>query len=224
MDRSMPGLLAQNWGLAMVFRIIARIGILIVILLTVCSDNIIQRASSDYFRFHEGNWWQLANDQDTIIVDIEAVDTLLQIECYPVSYGGYTKYLVQNPDAILEYANAIYHYNGADHTIFEAFVERIELPLIDGNTWRDSLIDSVLIAGTWVKASIYLDGSVTGFENMSGYGDVYTVEINTVETVISPDTTYSDTFDILESFAPGIGFVHLENSSGIFDLIDYEVE
>lgn len=208
----------------MIFRLIVRFGILFILLLTVCGDNIIQRASSDYFQFSEGNWWQLVSDQDTINVEIEALDTLLQVECYPVSYGGYTEYLVKNEGSILEYANAIYHYNGEDHTIFEDFIERIELPLIDGNTWQDSLVDSIFVAGVWVKAKFYLHGLVTGFENMSSYGDVYTVEINTIETIISPDTTYIDTIDILESFAPGIGIVHLENGNGIFDLIDYEVE
>ena len=48
--------------------------------------------------------------------------------------------------------------------------------------------------------------------------------MSTIDTVISPDTTYTDTTDILESFAPGTGLVHLENDNGVFDLIDHEVE
>lgn len=208
----------------MFFKTSLRISILVILLLMACSDNIIQRASSDYFQFREGNWWRLASDQDTINVVIEHIDTLLQTECYPVSYGGYTVYLVKNPDAILMYARAIYHYNGEDHTIFEDFIERIELPLVDGNTWQDSLVDSIYIAGAWVKAKLYLDGLITGFENTGGYGDVYSLRMSTIETVISPDTTYTDTTDILESFAPGTGLVHLENDNGVFDLIDHEVE
>jgi hypothetical protein len=224
MVRPMLDLLVQNWGLAMISKEMVRIGILIILLIVGCGDNIIQRASKDYFQYREGNWWRLASDQDTITVEIETIDTLLQIECYPVSYGGYVKYLVKNPDAILEYAIAVYHFSGEDHTIFEDFIERIELPLINGNTWQDSLVDSIFVAGAWVKAKYYSQGLVTGFENVSGYGDVYTVEINSIEMIISPDTMYIDTVDIIESYAPEIGLVHLENNNGIFDLIDYEVE
>ena len=90
--------------------------------------------------------------------------------------------------------------------------------------WQDSLVDSIFVAGVWIKAMFSLHGLVTGFENMSGYGDVYTVEISTIKTISSPDTTYTDTIDVVESFAPGIGIVHLENDNGIFNLIDHQVE
>jgi len=208
----------------MISKELLRTGIFIILLCLGCGDNIIQRASSDYFKYREGNWWQLASDQDTILVEIESIDTLLQIECLPVSYGGYTKYLVKNPDALLEYAKAVYHFSGDEYTIIESFIERIELPLVDGNSWQDSLVDSMYIAGAWITAKFYSAGLVTGFENVAEYGDVYNVDINTIEMVITPDTIYVDTIDVIESYAPGIGIFRLENDNGIFDLIDYEVE
>jgi hypothetical protein len=220
----MLDLSVQNWGLAMISKGVTQTSILIILLFVGCGDSIIQRASKDYFQYQEGNWWQMASDQDTMLVEIETIDTLLQIQCYPVSYGGYTRNLVKNPDAIMEYAIAVYNFNGEDHIILENFIERIELPLVDGNAWQDSLVDSIFVAGAWIKAKFYLQGLITGFENISGYGDVYAVEINTIEMIISPDTMYIDTIGVVESYAPDVGLFRLENEDGIFDLIDYGVE
>jgi hypothetical protein len=200
------------------------VAVVLFVLFTGCGDNIIQRASSDYFRYHEGNWWQLASDQDTMIVEIETVDTLLHLECFPVSYGGYTEFHVKAPDAILEYACAIYHFNGADHTIVEDFMTRIELPLVAGNSWQDSLVDSLYVSGIWLKARIYYDGRVMGFDNMPEYGDVYEIEINKIKTIITPDSTYSDTIDMNESYAPGTGLIRLDHGNGVYELIDHSVE
>lgn len=205
-------------------KIWVRISILVSFLSVNCGDNIIQRAASDYFLYREGNWWQLAGDQDTMLVEVEAVDTLLQVECFPVSFGGYTKHLTKRPDAISQYIKVTTNFGGADHTVIEDFIKRIELPLVDSNTWQDSLVDSVFVSGAWVKAKFYVSGSILGFETIGGYGDVYSIEIRNIEVIISPDTMMIDTIDVLEDYAPDIGLVRFEHADGIFDLIDYEVE
>lgn len=205
-------------------KIWVRASILVSFLFVSCGDNIIQRAASDYFLYREGNWWQLVSDQDTMLVEIEAVDTLLQVECFPISFGGYTKHLTKRPDAISQYIKVTTNFGGADHTVIEDFIKRIELPLVDGNTWQDSLVDSVFVAGAWVKAKFYVSGSILGFETIGGYGDVYTIEIRNIETIISPDTMMIDTIDVLEDYAPDIGLVRFEHTDGVFNLIDYEVE
>lgn len=205
-------------------KIWVRATILVSFLFVSCGDNIIQRAASDYFQYREGNWWQLAGDQDTMLVEVEAVDTLLQVECFPVSFGGYTKYLIKRPDAISQYIKITTNFGGADHTVIEDFIKRIELPLVDGNTWQDSLVDSIFVSGAWVKAKFYVSGSIRGFETIGGYGDVYTIEIRNIEAIISPDTMTIDTIDVLEDYAPDIGLVCFEHTDGIFNLIDYEVE
>lgn len=205
-------------------KIWVRASILVSFLFVSCGDNIIQRAASDYFQYREGNWWQLASDQDTMLVEVEAVDTLLQVECFPVSFGGYTKHLTKRPDAISQYIKITTNFGGADHTVIEDFIKRIELPLVDGNTWQDSLVDSIFVSGAWVKAKFYVSGSILGFETIGGYGDVYTIEIRNIEVIISPDTMMIDTIDVIEDYAPDIGLVCFEHTDGVFNLIDYEVE
>jgi len=201
-----------------------RTGILFILLFAACENNIIQRAASDYFQYREGNWWQLASTQDTMMVEVEAVDTLLQIECFTVSFGGYPKYLFKKPNAISQYIKIIHNFGGEDYIVVENFVKRIELPLVNGNAWQDSLVDSIFISGAWVKAKFYIIGSISGFESVGGYGDVYTIAIKNVEIVILPDTVITDTIDVIEAYAPDIGLVRFEDNDGVFDLINYEVE
>ena len=199
---------------------------LIVILLIVCSnDHFIQRASSDYFPLKEGYWWRYASGDDTLIIDVDSAETILQIECFPVSVGGYLRYLTKNSKSLNQYIKIVYNFSGDDYTIIEGFITRIELPLIKSNVWEDSLVDSLNISGQWIKAKYYTRGEVVRFSYLSDYdGDVYTIELQTIEILTLPDTTVIDTIDTVEDYAPGIGLVRYDNEEGEYILIEYEID
>ncbi len=200
--------------------------LLLLVLFIFCSnDHFVQRASRDYFLFEEGNWWQYASNDDTVLVEVEAPDTILQTECFPVSFGGYTKYLAESHKAIIEYINIFYNFAGDDYTIVDDFIMRIELPLVDGNTWEDSLVGSLDVAGQLIQAKYHVRGGVTGFVHDDDFdGDVYTIELTSIETVISLDTTVIDSNYVVEYYAPDIGLVRFDNEAGEYILFDYEVQ
>lgn len=199
---------------------------LFVFLLFLSCDNIIEKSASDYFPYEEGNWWRYFGDSETLFVEVEPLDTLLQTECFPVTYGGVVKYLVKNERAIDEYVKILYDFSGDDYTIIEDFITRIELPLVYGNTYQDSLIDSLNIFGQWVKAKYHISGVVSEYEyNDSVYtGDVYKIELVTVYHLISQDTTIIDTTNVEEYYAPDIGMVRLRNEDNDYYLIAYELQ
>ncbi len=202
-----------------------RFSILLALFLFCSNDHFVQRTSRDYFFFEEGNWWRYASNDDTVLVEVEPPDTILQIEFFPVSFGGYTKYLAEEPDAIIEYVNILYNFAGDDYTMIDDFIMRIELPLVDGHVWEDSLVDSLDVSGQLIQAKYAVSGGVTEFTYDEDFdGDVYTVEIISIETLISPDTTVVDSNYIVEYYAPDIGLVRFDTEEGAYTLIDYEIQ
>lgn len=202
-----------------------RFSILLALFLFCSNDHFVQRTSRDYFFFEEGNWWRYASIDDTVLVEVEPPDTILQIEFFPVSFGGYTKYLAEEPDAIIEYVNILYNFAGDDYTMIDDFIMRIELPLVDGHVWEDSLVGSLDVSGQLIQAKYAVSGGVTEFTYDEDFdGDVYTIEITSIETLISPDTTVVDSNYIVEYYAPDIGLVRFDTEEGAYTLIDYEIQ
>jgi hypothetical protein len=198
---------------------------LLALFLFCSNDHFVQRTSRDYFFFEEGNWWRYASNDDTILVEVEPPDTILQIEFFPVSFGGYTKYLAEEPDAIIEYVNILYNFAGDDYTMIDDFIMRIELPLVDGHTWEDSLVSSLDVSGQQIQAKYSVIGGVTEFTYDEDFdGDVYTIEVMSIETLISSDTTVVDSNYIVEYYAPDIGLVRFDIEEGAYTLIDYEIQ
>ncbi len=195
-------------------------------LLIFCSNNhFIQRASRDYFFYKEGNWWRYASNDDTMLVEVEPPDTILQTECFPVSFGGYTKYLAEETDAIIEYVNVLFNFAGDDYTMIDDFIMRIELPLVDGHTWEDSLVGSLDVSGQLIQAKYSVSGGVTEFTHDDDFdGDVYTIELTSIEMLISPDTTLIDSNYVVEYYAPDIGLARFDTEEGEYTLIDYEIQ
>jgi hypothetical protein len=197
-----------------------------VLLLTSCDNRIIERATSDYFPYEEGNWWRYLSNGDTVLVEVEPPDTLLQTEVIPVSFGGNITYFVKDDKALSEYVKIIYNFSGDDYTIIENFITRIGLPLIYDNVYQDSLIDSLNIFGQWVTAKYYTSGTVSAqtYTDSLYEGDVYLVERVTISQLISYDTTLTDTIAAEEYYAPDIGLIHFYSEEGEYNLIEYEVQ
>ena len=189
-----------------------------------CGDNhIVQRAAEDYFPLREGYWWQYSNQNDTILVEVEPLDTILQIECFPVSYNGTVEYLAKHDESISQYIIRLYNFAGIDYTLLEDFIVRIELPLVRGNSYRHVLTDSILVAGQLIRANYEVIGDVIDFAYEPEYGDVYEVRITTIETLIKPDTAHTDTTEFTEYYAPGVGMIGFRDTASEYNLIEYNI-
>ncbi len=196
----------------------------LIFLFVYCGDNhIIQRAAEDYFPLREGHWWEYTNQNDTILVEVEPLDTILQIQCFPVSYGGTVKYLAKHDESVSQYFITLYNFAGIDYTVLEDFIIRIELPLVRGNSYRQVLTDSILVAGQLIRADYEVIGDVIAFAYEPAYGDVYELHITTIQTLVTPDTTHADTAEVTEYYAPGVGMIRFRDASGEYHLIEYNI-
>ncbi|MBE0432784.1 hypothetical protein IBX73_04870 [candidate division WOR-3 bacterium] len=189
-----------------------------------CGENhIVQRAADDYFPLREGYWWRYAGENDTVLVEVEPKDTLLEIECFPVSYNGMPKYLAKHAGSISQYVIRTHNVAGDDYTIIEDFVVRIELPLVVGNTHHHVLADSVSVAGHSIQARHEFIGQVVGYDFESAYGDVYEVSITTIRSFSIDGTALADTGEVTEYYAPGVGMVRFRDGTAEYELIVYNI-
>jgi hypothetical protein len=193
-----------------------------------CSDHIIERAASDYFPYSEGNWWIYSDgalyEPQTVRLEVEAVDTILQVECYSLNFSGEFHYISKTGLALNEYIQLSQNYGGQDYLIAEGFVKRIELPLVKGNIYSDSLVDSLDFFGEWIKGRYLVRGVVSDHQNDPVYGEIYKVIITTTRTITTPDTTITNEELKYEYYAPGIGLVRFDEQNTEFRLVEYNVE
>lgn len=192
-------------------------------LIVFCSDNhIIQRAAEEYYPLRAEYWWRYASENDTLYVEVEPADTILGIEYYPVSYNGVVKYLSKSDNGVAQYTRILYNYAGNDHTVIEDFIMRLELPLITDNSYQYRLADSIYVANQLIRAHYEVGGTVVDYVYDSDYGDVYEVNITTIESLITPDTSIADTNEVTEYYAPGVGMVRLIDGASEYQLLEYE--
>jgi hypothetical protein len=197
---------------------------LVLLVIIYCADNhIIQRAAEDYYPLAEDCWWRYSNGTDSVYVETEPMDTLLQVACFPVSYNGNTKYLAKSDESISQYITRIHNYGGLDYTVLEDFIVRIELPLVKGNVYHHILSDSIYVANQVITAQHEVIGTVVDFVSESNYGDVYQLEIVTIESMITGDTSITDTTVVIEFYAPAVGMVRFSDATGEYELTDYNI-
>ncbi len=192
-----------------------------------CDNRIIERAASDYYPIETGNWWRYADgniyEPHEVYVEVESLTSVMSTNCYPVTYSGVVHYIARDERAIREYKKLIYNFQGDDYIIVQGFLTRIQLPMVQGNVYTDSVSDSVNVGGVFVHGTSGIDGLVSEYENNSLYGNIYKIIINTRETIIAPDTTIASTSSVEEYYAPGIGLVRFINDEGEFHLSDYQL-
>jgi len=201
--------------------------ILLLLLIVGCGNNIIERSAGDYFPYTAGNWWRYNNtssyDPQTIFVEVEPLDTLLQIECYPVTFSGVASYYAFGNTGIREYVKVVYTFAGTEYAVLQGFVKRIVTPLVSGFNFADSLADSLNIAGAWIKGKYETRGLISEYREDELYGNVYKISFSIRETVVTPETTTVRDRNLTEYYAPGVGLVRFDNEQGEFHLSEYDL-
>lgn len=200
----------------------------LIILLFNCDNHIIERAASDYFPYDEGNWWRYSDnavyEPQIIFVEVESLVAILGVACYPVTFSGEVHYFAKGNKGINEYIEIVHNFSGEDYTIVQGFIKRIELPLIKGNVYQDSLYDSLSVSGIWLKAKYKISGVISEYQYEDLYGEVYKIWLTTTRNIILPDTTTTEENYVVEYYAPDIGLIRFANEQGEYNLSEYEVQ
>jgi hypothetical protein len=202
--------------------------LLIAVLSTGCQDRIIERSSYKYYPLDEGNWWRYSDnslyDPQSVIIEVESLDTLLEKECYSVSISGNVVYYTETDRGVSEYAHITYTFSGSEYTIVEGFVDWLELPMVSGNQWKDSVCGNLSISGNDIHAKHIVDVLVSEYTVEELYGSVYKVVRTISDIVVSPDSTVETIYTTEEYYAPNIGLIRFHNQEGEFSLVEYEIQ
>ncbi|MEO0142009.1 MAG: hypothetical protein ABIL70_04355 [candidate division WOR-3 bacterium] len=201
--------------------------LIILLLFVFCENHIIERSTGDYFPTEEGNWWFYSNSDlyqpKTLEVSVEPKDTLLEIECYPFNYSGDFHYFAIDQNGVKEYIKIVQNYGGNDYIILEGFIRRLELPLVRGNLFIDSLVDSLDFFGEWIKGSYKIEGYVSDYIVDKLYGTIYKVIRTTVQTIRTADSAFTKEEYLEEYYAPNIGLIRFKTGEDEFKLTDYKL-
>jgi hypothetical protein len=157
------------------------------------------------------------------LIEVEEKDTVLHTESYPVSYNGEIRHLIKRAKGIFQYVKIVYNIGGDDWTIIEDFIKRIELPIIDNNTFEDSLVDSINVLGELIHGRYLIKGNVLGYDYDGKWGEVYKIDLTKISSIVSAETTIVDTSNTREYYAPDVGMVRFETNAGDFHLIEYQI-
>jgi hypothetical protein len=193
-----------------------------------CQNGIVERSASDYFPLNEGNWWLYSQsdlyDPMTILVEVEPLDTIAGVECYPVNFSDGTRYYARDSKGISEYVRITHTFSGNDYTVAEGFVRRLELPLVKGSAYNDSVIGSLDVSGELIYAVHRVGGFVSDYEYDDLYGSIYRVILTAVTSIVYDDSTIQTSRQVEEYYAPDIGLIRFDLDEGSYRLIDYEID
>jgi hypothetical protein len=196
-----------------------------VLALLSCPDEIVLRSTADYYPEHPGSYWQYRCDTSQIFVALEAETTVANYEAGLYAVNGEPNFRTRQPDGVLYYFDVRVPYGGYEYSMETRYRRWLALPIVAGRRWSDTVIDSIEIAGQWVKLEHRISGQVVGFEDhetpAGAFSSVYHVEIVNVCRISSSIYSRLDSVTVHEYYAPDVGVVVIDSSGQRFDLEAY---
>lgn len=196
------------------------------ILLVSCRDSIVRRSTADYYPDAVGAAWLYQAGSLEIFTQVEAETTWANYQAALFTVNGEPSFRARQNDGVFHYFDQRVPYGGYEYPIETRYRKWIQLPLLAGSDWGDVVVDSIEVAGQWVKISHRIAGRVVGFEDIDvpagEFQEVYHVEIVNVCRITSSIYTRLDSAVINEYYAPDIGLVVVDSSGKRFELTQYQ--
>ena len=181
-----------------------------------CEDKTLYRATSDYFPLKAGVIWQYVNLESNDTCEVKVIgDTSVNIHnCILVTRDAIPEYWIKDKTEIRKLVEIKLNRAGSDFVLEQNFRTYFQLPLIKGNSWRDTLNNSVDVLGDSVNLRHIINGKVESIEGVT----IPAGDFNEVYKVILVDTLWFD--DSLSTrfsyywLAPETGIVKQRFESG----------
>ncbi len=176
-----------------------------------CSQNkMLYRATSEYFPLKAGMVWYYVNSADP--TDTSVVEVIGDSSAYgdfsTLIYRDFLEeYWIKDKTQIKKLFEIKINRAGFEFILEQDYLQYFRLPLITGNSWRDSLINAVDVQGDLVNLRHSIFGKVEEIEDISTPAG----EFSEVYRVLLVDTLWiDDSLSVKTSFfwlAPGKGSV-----------------
>ncbi len=194
--------------------------LLLVGLITGCSERILFRAGRNYFPLSTGRSWKYAVGNDTVFVEVRGDTAVLNRVCIQVDRNFAPEYYITSPNEVRKLIVTTRPRPGGEDTVEFRFGLLYWLPPVLGNRYQDRF-DTTLISGPDTIAFTHLlDVRVGGIETVTvpagQFADCYRLEFT--ETTISEDTTITNW---VEWLAPDVGVVKRSTGTGDEVLVEF---
>jgi hypothetical protein len=185
---------------------------LLAVLAAGCSDMTLFRAKADYFPLWPGSRWTYRGGATTV----------LGRACTVVLTDYAPGYWIKTPTEVRKYERLSVIRSGSEYLLEERFGLRYVLPLVEGSTWEETFLDTIVLMGTdtvFLKDSI--GASVSGIEDVETPGGTflqcYRIEYCRVIHALSDSVE-----TVTEWLAPDVGVVKRRTAGGEQELTGFE--
>lgn len=186
--------------------------------------------SADYFPLEtQGNSWEFENEDGARLLLFSFGNTIKgERECCLIERNYSPEYWYEDSKELAKYEMEYYDFGGERIVFTSQWMRWLELPLIEGNSWRDTLDVGEIVLGEKVQRKIVSDANVEGIElvevQAGRFHQCYKIRIKRLrDTWVNSTLLESDTTLLYEWYAPDIGLVKFNKNGDVYNLIEVTI-
>lgn len=207
-----------------------RLLFLAILLFQFCSyeNPYIARIKGDYFPITQtGNFWIYRN-KDGSDKYLETKGSIIKDgkEAIIIEKNYEETYWYKGEGYVSRYRDIEINFNGQLFTVESRWQNYVEIPIIKGNSWKDTWEDTLIFYNLPLYRTDKLNGRVEGFETVETqagtFENCYRIRFQTSEKInseITGDSLVEKTY--YEWYAPDVGLVKSTEDNENWELIDY---
>jgi len=182
--------------------------------------------SSDYFPFEtEGNSWEFESEDGASLLLLSSGEAIRgERECFIIERNFSPEYWYRSSCELARYEVEDYDFGGETVVLVNRWVRHLELPLVEKNSWSDTLEVVKSVLGETVERRVVSYGKVEGIESVDveagRFHQCYRVRLERLrETRVESVLLESDTTLSYEWYAPDIGLAKFHENGVTYNLV-----
>ncbi len=211
-----------------------RIGyILVVIVFTggcVASDPLAYRMMADYLPLRTaGDWWTYTDGEGRRMhLEVAGDSVVLNRACKVLERDYEREFWFRGGGEVARYVQETLEINAQDVVVEERWRPWLKLPLVLGNSWKDTFRKETVAFGDTILREVEISGRVVSRESLSvpagEFDQCYRVEI--LLTELTESKIFGEAFQrrvFNEWYAGDVGLLRFEDGGNAWELESYEL-
>ncbi len=191
-----------------------------------CENPVIYRMSANYFPLEtKGNSWEFESESGATLLLLSSGETIEGgRECFLIERNYFPEHWYKDSKELAKYEVEYYDFGGERITLASQWIRYLELPLIEGNSWNDTLEAVKNVFGERVQRTVVSYGKVEGIElvevQAGRFSQCYKIGVKRFrETYVNSTLLESDTTLKYEWYAPDVGLVRFDENGDVYSLV-----
>ncbi len=191
-----------------------------------CDNPLIHRMSADYFPMETaGNRWEFESEDGVKLLLLSSGEAMKgDRDCFLVERNYSPEYWYEDSRELAKYEIEYHGFGGERIVLTGRWVRYLELPLVLGNSWSDSVDVQKTVSGEDVQRKVMSRGEVEAIEfvdvQAGRFDHCYKVKMTkSRETLVDSILLESDTTLTYEWYAPDVGLVKFSENGTVYNLI-----